>query len=689
MKDQVDSLRSNGIAAVQLDSSLSGSERAANEASLRRGEARLLYVSPERLVQTELYRLLLDIGVRTFAVDEAHCISHWGHDFRPEFRQLARLREVFPGASVHAYTATATEQVRRDICAQLGMQDPLVLVGNFDRRNLTYRVLPRHEPLRQALDVINRHSGEGGIIYSLTRNDVDDLAAGLRRHKIKALPYHAGMNTEDRAATQEAFLQERCDVVVATVAFGMGIDRSNVRFVLHTGMPKSLEHYQQETGRAGRDGLEAECVLLYSGADPARLRSMLEKSARESEADASFLSTALKHLDDMDRYCRGAVCRHRALVAYFGQSLETPKCGACDLCLGDTEEVPEATLVARKILSCVARVKEGFGIGHVSGVLRGEKSDMISRRGHDQLTTYGLLRDASKADLRDWIYQLIGQGVLLQVGDEYPLLKLNDASWQVMKGERTVRLVRLKRRARGVGPEKSQVDRNLLGGSGSQSLRGPACAAPRPGRRETGAALPRLQRRHRARAGRVRPTTLDRMRQLYGVGDAKLREHGPRFLELITNHCAAHGLSTDVRTAPPPPPAGTARLPGPKLAGRLEEAFAAFRARASVADVARKLNLSVPTIVGYLEQYIREERPLTIQAWVSTELYQRILAAGRQVGIERLKPAYLALGERVPYDDIRLVFAHLKGTDLDADPDSIDPYEDLIVKDDDDHKTPE
>jgi ATP-dependent DNA helicase RecQ len=460
-------------------------------------------------------------------------------------------------------------------------------------------------------------------------------------------------------------------VVVATVAFGMGIDRSNVRFVLHTGMPKSLEHYQQETGRAGRDSLGAECVLLYSGGDVARLRSMLEKSARESEADASYLATSLKHLDDMDRYCRGAVCRHKALVAYFGQTLDKPTCEACDLCLGDTEDVPDATTVARKLLSCVARVKESFGIGHVTSVLRGENTEGVRRRGHDQLTTFGLLRDASKAELRDWIYQLIGHGVLLQVGDEYPLLKLNEASWEVMRGQQEVRLVRLKRRGKGEGPERSQaeqiswegVDRDLF-----EALR----VLRRELADEKGVAPYLVFSDATLRElARVRPSTLERMRQLYGIGDAKLREFGARFLERLTTHCAAHGLSTDNRSttpvaAPAPKPVGA------RLAGRLEEAFTAFRTRTSVAEVARRLNLGVSTVIGYLEQYIKEERPASIQPWVAPDLYQRIVAAGRQVGTDRLKPAYLLLGEVVPYDAIRLVFAHIRGPQMPGQADDVD-----------------
>jgi ATP-dependent DNA helicase RecQ len=545
MKDQVDSLRACGIAASQIDSSLSAGERFAYEMDVRQGEVRLLFVSPERLVQTDFHRILQQIDVHTFAIDEAHCISHWGHDFRPEYRQLSRLREFFPNAAVHAFTATATEQVRQDIIAQLALNDPVVLVGNFDRPNLTYRVLPRHEVLKQTLEVVQRHEGEAGIIYCLRRRDVDDLAAGLQKKDVKALPYHAGMSGEQRQTTQEAFASEQVDVIVATVAFGMGIDRSNVRFVLHTAMPKSLEHYQQETGRAGRDGLEAECVLLYSGGDLYTFRSMLEKSAREA-GNETHLPGALKHLDDMDRYCRGAVCRHRALVRYFGQTYEPERCNACDLCLGDTEEVPDALIVAQKILSCVARVKQGFGIGHVTAVLRGENTENVRKRGHEKLTTFGLLKGHGKADVRDWVYQLMGQGVLLQVGDEYPLLRLNESSWEVMRGQRPVRLVRMVRRKKGEKPEKSRVETTSWEGVDREVFE-----VLRRTRRDlasdrqvspfiifTDNTLREL--------ARVRPSTLERMRLIPGVGDKRLRDFGERFLAVIADQCRQRGLAQDV-----------------------------------------------------------------------------------------------------------------------------------------------
>jgi ATP-dependent DNA helicase RecQ len=677
MKDQVDALQRCGVAATQIDSSQSDSERFAYKMDIREGGVRLVFVSPERLVNTDFYRLLQEARVRTFAIDEAHCISHWGHDFRPEYRQLSRLREFFPDASVHAYTATATEQVRRDIITQLALRDPAVLVGNFDRPNLTYRVLPRLDLMKQVNEVLERHPNEAGIIYCLRRRDVDELTVALKERGHKVLPYHAGLSPEERRAASEAFATEKVDLVVATVAFGMGIDRSNVRFVLHTAMPKSLEHYQQEAGRAGRDGLPAECVLLYSGADFLTLKAIIEKSAAESEAEETFLPAAVKQLEDIARYCRGAVCRHKALVSYFGQPYDAPNCKGCDLCLGDTAEVADATTVAQKILSCVARVKQSFGIGHVVSVLRGEDTDNVRKRGHDKLTTFGLLKGAAKGDIREWVHQLIGQGVLLQVGDEYPLLKLNESSWEVMRGQRTVRLVQLVRRKKGEKVERSRAEEvswegvdtglfeelRLLRSRVASQLQVP------PFRIFSDAVLRDL--------ARVRPSSPEKMRLISGVGDFKLREHGKDFLAAIADYCNRKGVSQDVTAKPAtavgnalcgvPVSPGTPQRAFPtavaqepaKLSPRQLTAFALFRGGAVVEDVMRQMSLSRTTVIDYLALFIRHERPRSITAWVAHGLYQRIAAAARQVGTEKLKPVFLALGEQVSYEDIRLVVAHL------------------------------
>ncbi len=655
MKDQVDGLQACGIPAIQIDSSQTSSERSAYLRDIRDGAVRLVFVSPERLVLTNICQLLRDIDVRTFAIDEAHCISHWGHDFRPEFRELSRLRELFPDASVHAYTATATERVRQDIITQLALRDPEVLVGNFDRHNLTYRVLPRHNELKQVLEVLERHPGEGGIIYCIAKREVDELAASLQKHGIKALPYHAGLSQEQRKQAQEAFIDEHCDVVVATVAFGMGIDRSNIRFVLHARMPKSIEHYQQETGRAGRDGLEAECVLLYSGSDPMAWKRIMEKSTQEAQSDPAYLQSALQHIDHMDRYARGAVCRHRALVAYFGQEYDRETCAACDICLGDTEPVPDTQIVAQKILSCVARVNQAFGIGHIVSVLRGENVENVRKRGHDQLSTFALLKEAGKAEVRDWIYQLIGQGVLMQVGDDYPLLKLNALSWEVMKGQRSVRLVQLRRgqkleKAKAEGVSWEGVDRTLF-----EALRVLRKRLADELRKPPYVIFNDTTLRELAR---IRPSSLERMRSVTGIGDAKLHMFGQQFFEIVQEQSVARQLARDQFTVvrAPEPRLPTVSKPSvqQELAGEL------FRKGLSLDAVAKQTGRARGTVCEYLAKWIRDERPASVSAWVADDVYQRVVAAARQFGTGYLRPIYVALGEKVSYDEIRVVLAHLQ-----------------------------
>jgi ATP-dependent DNA helicase RecQ len=657
MKDQVDSLRQCGVPAVQIDSTLSGAERFAYGLDVQQGAVRLVFVSPERLASDEFCRLLQRSSVDAVAIDEAHCISHWGHDFRPEYRQLGRLKTRFPQASIHCYTATATEKVRADICQQLNLRNPLVLVGNFDRPNLIYRILPRFNLNQQILEVLERHPKEAGIIYCMRRDDVDTITAMLQAKGVRALGYHAGMEKDTRKRVQDAFAAEECDLIVATVAFGMGIDRSNVRFVLHAAMPKSVEHYQQETGRAGRDGLEAECALLYSGGDTATWKKVLQKSAQEKEVDPDFLPNALAHLEDLDRYCRGATCRHRALVEYFGQSYEVASCQACDICLGDTEIVPDAVVVAQKILSCVARVQERFGVTHVVGVLRGEKGERILQLGHDKLSTYGLLREHSKPTVRDWIFQLVGQGVLVQEGGDYPILKLNDGSWAVMRKQREVRLIQpmrrereeLSRRSRVAAVSWEGVDRDLF-----EELRGLRRALAEA--RDLPPYIIMSDNTLRELA-RIRPSSLDKMRLIYGIGDRKLQEFGQQVLELMQDFCRARQLPMDVQVAPveiAPVKAFATLSKTRALANDL------FRQEASIDTVMQRTGLARSTIMQYLTEFIRSEKPAKIHAWVRPEMYERVAAVVQRTGGDRLKPFFIALEEKVPYDDIRLVVAHMR-----------------------------
>ena len=535
MKDQVDTLVGNGVPAGLYNSSLTSAEKATVVAGLREGRYRLLYVSPERLVgegSDGFLTLLASCGVTFVAVDEAHCISQWGHDFRPEYRQLAQLRQRLPGISLQAYTATATARVRRDITTQLGLHDPIELVGSFDRPNLLYRVLPRAALKRQLLDVLARHRQEAGIIYCTSRREVDALAAWLTAEGTPALPYHAGLGETERSRNQHAFLSERVDVIVATVAFGMGIDRSNVRFVVHAGAPRSIEHYQQESGRAGRDGLEAECLLIYSAADFMKWRVMLEGNGELTDASTMLLR-------QMERYAASVGCRHQYLAAYFGDRYRTEGCGACDYCLDELELTPAPALVARQILSCVVRVGQRFGATHVASVLRGHANEQVIARGHERLSTFGLLPGASVAEVRGYIQQLNAFGLLRTSDDAYGVLALTARGLELLKDEASCPDLTLARqrpprkdapRARSRVDTESwrDVDRGLF-----DRLR----ALRLETARERG--VPPYVIFHDAtlrEMARLRPASIDALRSVKGVGARKADDLGELFLSAIREH---------------------------------------------------------------------------------------------------------------------------------------------------------
>jgi ATP-dependent DNA helicase RecQ len=473
--------------------------------------------------------MLATAGVSFVAIDEAHCISQWGHDFRPEYRQLASLRSALPGVSLHAFTATATARVRRDIAEQLGLRDAVVLVGSFDRSNLTYRVLARSGLKGQLSEVLARHRGEAGIVYCTSRREVDALAEWLTTEGVRALPYHAGLDDAQRHRNQDAFLNEHVDVIVATVAFGMGIDRSDVRFVVHAGAPRSLEHYQQESGRAGRDGLDAECVLIYSGADFLKWRVMLEQAGELTDA-------ARTTLRDMERYAAGVGCRHRHLVGYFGERYGKDRCSACDVCLGELEAVPDPIVTARKILSCVARVGQRFGAGHVISVLRGQAVDAVTSRTHEALSTFGLMREASVPELRGYIEQLTSLGCLRQTDDGYPVLRLTPQGLALLKDPESCPQLSLARQKR---PEKSRVSsRTRAEGASWEGVDRELFDLLRAVRleiaRERG--VPPYVIFHDTTLrdmARTRPQSIEELRHVYGVGERKAADLGARFLAAI------------------------------------------------------------------------------------------------------------------------------------------------------------
>ncbi len=534
MKDQVDALEAIGYPAAALHSGLSQEERAAIRDRLVAGELRLLFTAPERLVNSGLLDTLAHVGVKRFAIDEAHCISQWGHDFRPEYRQLALLRERFPRASLHAFTATATPRVRDDIAKQLNLRDPAVLVGTFDRPNLVYRIVPRTDRVVQALAILGRHRGEASIVYCISRRETERLAARLAAEGLLARPYHAGLDAKERHRTQDAFAKETIDVVVATVAFGMGIDRSDVRLVLHTALPKSLEAYQQETGRAGRDGLAAECVLLYSSADVFQWEALVRKSAAESELDEEeqerLVAGQLQHLHAMRRYAQAARCRHAALSEYFGQAYPPKACEACDVCLGEAEGLADSTVVAQKILSCVARVEQRFGVRHVCEVLRGAKTDAVLRNGHDRLSTYGLLASIDQRAAENLVHQLLDQELLERSGGDRPVVRLNDRSWEVLRGSREVVLLEPQTgsKAKATKVEADDwdgVDRDLFERL-RRWRRRIAEARGKP-------AWTILDDKALRAIARERPDSLGALLRCKGIGEKRLADFGAAILEMV------------------------------------------------------------------------------------------------------------------------------------------------------------
>ncbi|OGR96268.1 MAG: hypothetical protein A2016_11680 [Elusimicrobia bacterium GWF2_62_30] len=444
MDDQVAAAREAGLAADSLHSNLRAAPKREAYANLNSGVTELLYVSPERLLVGDLYEV---IGPRLIlaAVDEAHCVSHWGHEFRPEYRRLTEALDNFPKAARMALTATATPVVQDDIRAQLGLRSPEILIGHPDRPNLIYRAFPRRDQFKQVLEVVRAHPGEGGIVYAQTRKDVERLAEKLKGEGVQTAPYHAGLNAEERRKAQDDFVNERLDVIVATIAFGMGIDRSNVRYVVHANTPRSVEHYQQESGRAGRDGLSADCTLLFSAADLMMHRWLAKKDLTLTPERERALE---KQLRDIGRYAVSPVCRHGLLAEHFsapypvGEKAEDG-CGACDVCLGETKGLPddEALLTAKKVLSAAWRAEGRYGTGYVVNLLLGRPNDRMTGNGHDQLKVFGLLKEAGEPAVRSWIDQLIVQGFLeVTEENEYPLLRITAEGRALCQDKGTVRL---------------------------------------------------------------------------------------------------------------------------------------------------------------------------------------------------------------------------------------------------------
>ena len=657
MKDQRDALRRCGYPAAAMHSNMTLDAIREAERQIAAGAVRLLFVAPERLVTPRFLDLLNRLDVRAFAIDEAHCISHWGHDFRQEYRQLAILKQRFPRASLHAYTATATPRVRDDIVAQLRLTNPSVLIGIFDRPNLTYRVVPRVDVYGQILAAVRRHAGQAVIVYCISRKDTEAMAEWLVENKIRAAHYHAGEDADYRRRTQDAFAEDKIDVIVATVAFGMGIDRGDVRCVIHAALPKSLEHYQQETGRAGRDGLEAECILFYSAGDVMKWEMLIDKSAEEAANPAEVSKAARQLLRQMQGYANAARCRHRSISEHFGQSYERSNCGACDFCLEEMEVVPDSTVIAQKILSCVARVQERFGAAHVIDVLRGGHTEKILQCGHDRLSTHGLLKDIDKPTLVNMVHQLVDLNVLERTPGEMPVLKLNRASWEVMGGRQPVRLLGPATAA----PKRTQTEVESWEGVDSGLFEDLRALRRELAEKEHVPPYMVFGDATLRDLARVRPTATRAFGTIRGVGQKKLVDYGTTFCERIRKYCQANGLPTDLRSANAPP----RRIRRSASLAR-RKALELYARGASVEQVTKAVDRAHSTAMQYLADYIVDACPEKIDCWVPPDTYRLVAAAAARVGTAPLKPLFDALDGKISYDVIRLVARHLETLGSDA-----------------------
>jgi len=549
MQDQVDALRESGVRAAFLNSSLGAREAAAVERAVVAGDVDLLYVAPERLLTPRCLELLGQARVALFAIDEAHCVSQWGHDFRPEYLQLAVLHERWPQVPRIALTATADALTRREIVERLALQSARQFVSSFDRPNIRYRIVEKTDPKRQLLEVVaGAHAGEAGIVYCASRAKVDDVAQWLSSRGVAALSYHAGLDTATRSANQARFLREDGLVMVATIAFGMGIDKPDVRFVAHLDMPKSVEGYYQETGRAGRDGEPAEAWMAYGLADVVQQRRLIDLS----EADDAYKRVSTAKLDAMLGLAETIDCRRVRLLAYFGEA--SGPCGNCDNCL-DPPQPWDATEAARKLLSCIYRVRQasgfGFGAQHVIAVLRGQANERMQRYGHDTLSTFGIGADLTETEWRAVLRQLIALGLVSVDHARHQVLVLTDTSRALLRGDGALRMRRPKaeagrRPSRGARRSAAQAGAQAGVGQGAADRGGSAADA------STEAVFERLREWRRATAtergvppfvifhdsvlraiAQQRPASLRELAGVGGVGEKKLDAYGAALIDLI------------------------------------------------------------------------------------------------------------------------------------------------------------
>lgn len=647
MKDQVDSLNVMGIPAAFLNSAQTPDQQSDIISRLQNNQIKLLYLAPERLFGSEskLIGFLKTLPVVQIAIDEAHCISQWGHDFRPEYLMLAGLKNDFPDIPVIALTATADKLTQKDILDKLALKNPAIFISSFNRANITYRVMPKKNSFSQLLDFLNDRKDESGIIYCLSRKSTEALAADLKAEGYLAEAYHAGLDNAVKARNQEAFLRDDVKIIIATIAFGMGINKSNVRYVVHMDMPKNIEGYYQETGRAGRDGLPSAAMLFYSPGDAIKLKGFA--SVENNEEQTRIM---LNKLNDMVKYCQLPTCRRQFLLNYFDE--QAPEnCASCDVCLSEFTKF-DATLIAQKALSAVYRLNQRFGGTYVIDFLRGSKNEKI-REEHKQLKTYGVGADISKTDWQRYLRELTALGYLQVTDDAYPVLKLTQKSDAVLKGLQKVELIATQTMDESHPTEALPFEADLL-------------TVLKNTRREMAVlenvpAYIIVSDATLVEMATYLPQSLDDLRLISGFGDIKLARYGRDFLAPINSYCRERNLSSKIdqkskkRERKPRAEKATEKI---RSSDTRLTSFNLYRTGKSIAEVADERGLAASTIESHLSYFITTGE-MDVLDMVSEEKIPAIKDAIESYGADRLSPLKEILGDDYSYGEIKATVAWL------------------------------
>lgn len=645
MKDQVDALTLNGIPAAFLNSTQHPSERAYILQQLRRNELKLLYIAPERLVGAEinfLQFLKTEAQPALFAIDEAHCISQWGHDFRPEYRVLSELKTQFPDIPVIALTATADSLTKNDIIDQLHLKTYRVFENSFNRPNITYYVKPKRNYYDELVDYISDHKNDSGIIYCLSRNATEKLAEDLKEDGFNAAAYHAGLDKATRDERQDLFLKDDIQIIVATIAFGMGINKSNVRFVIHADLPKNIEGYYQETGRAGRDGLPSEAILFYGAGDVMKL-----KHFAQVENNPEQTRILLEKLDKMVAFCETRQCRRKYLLNYFGEKA-AEYCGACDTCL-HKPELSDQTIVAQKIMSTVARINERFGLGYVVDILRGSASEKIKAE-HKQLSVYGIGKDKPKEEWIHYTRELLASGYLEMSDGQYPLLKLTEKSKAVLfKGEKVylhapIQIVTAKEP---VIYQQHAYEKELF--ENLKKLRN------KMAHEENVPAYLIFSDSSLIDLATYLPLVENDLSKISGFGVFKIEKYGQPFLEMVQDYCNEHGLDTRIELKQPKRERKT-NATRERETDTKKASLDLFKQGMSIESIAEYRKLSPNTIETHLAYYVSKSE-LELSSLVPADKIELIEAAIKRYRKSSLRQLKENLPEEISYGEIKMVVA--------------------------------